>query len=260
MNEGLASQLIKKNLEERNPYLDLGNCGLSNLDDIPELFDCVHLETLVLSDGWREYENGGWVRKESQNKGDANKLNTLSSKIKRLKNLNKLVCFPNEITDYAFLKDLTQLTTLSLSFNQIMDISFLKNLTQLTTLELSENQITDITVLKDLKEMTNLDLSHNPIPYIPKEIYQSTNCIEELRAYWSELEASQKVNNNQLKIMFLGNGCAGKTTLLHWFIDNQTVQNILSNEDIQDYTTRGLDISTISVNAKSGHKIKSFKT
>jgi internalin A len=40
----LAQQLIAENKATKNPFLDLGNCGLTELPD--ELFDCVWLENL----------------------------------------------------------------------------------------------------------------------------------------------------------------------------------------------------------------------
>ena len=34
-----AKKLIKENLQALNPYLDLGCCGITNLGDLPELFE-----------------------------------------------------------------------------------------------------------------------------------------------------------------------------------------------------------------------------
>jgi len=51
-----ARTLIKECQENQNPYLDLGNCGLTDLKDIPELFECTHLEALILSNEWRSSE------------------------------------------------------------------------------------------------------------------------------------------------------------------------------------------------------------
>jgi len=141
--------------------------------------------------------------------------------IKDLKQLTSLDISFNQISDISYLKDLKQLSELLLNVNQISDISYLKDLKQLTSLNISVNQINDISYLKDLKQLTELNLSKNPIKYIPKEIYNQYECSKDLFSYWREIENSQKVTNNQLKIIFLGDGCTGKTTLLHWFIDNE---------------------------------------
>ena len=45
----LAQQLIEKEKRERTGYLDLGNCGLTEMPDLSEL---EWLETLILSNEW----------------------------------------------------------------------------------------------------------------------------------------------------------------------------------------------------------------
>jgi len=44
-----AQQLIEKEKRERSGYLDLGNCGLSELPDLSELD---WLEALIVSNEW----------------------------------------------------------------------------------------------------------------------------------------------------------------------------------------------------------------
>ena len=50
----LALQLIEKEKRERTGYLDLGNCGLSELPE--ELFELTWLKTLTLSSIWRDWD------------------------------------------------------------------------------------------------------------------------------------------------------------------------------------------------------------
>lgn len=57
-------QLIFINQKTKSKRLDLGNCGIEKLEVLPELFDCTHLETLILSNEWGEFVNGHWVRKK----------------------------------------------------------------------------------------------------------------------------------------------------------------------------------------------------
>jgi Leucine-rich repeat (LRR) protein len=552
-----ARRLIAENLRTQNPYLDLGNCGLTDLRELPELFECTHLEELVLSNFWYEFENETWVTKVSQNQGVNNEISFLAplfyrlsslkkiilssnqisdivilkvlkqlrsldlssneiidiavlkelkqltflnlssnqisniavlkelkqltflnlssnqisdivilkelkqlrsldlsfngiiditvlkelkqltsldlsgneiidiaalkelkqltsldlsfngiiditvlkelkqltslnlsgsgiidiaalkelkqltsldlssneiidiSSIKELKQLASLYLNENEIIDISSIKELKQLTSLDLSSNEIIDIAILKELKQLTDLILSSNEIIDIAALKELKQLTDLDLRSNQIQYIPKEVYEQGNCVKDLYDYWQEIEKRGSDINNQLKIMFLGNGCVGKTTLLHWFIDNefkdipqnnrtegiiikslplfdekiianfwdfggqevyhathrlflgkrtlyilvwatetsekeseerhspqywldmiadiqdthersmvlivqnlienQVNKNVLSDEDLEDYNKRGLYIQTLTLNAKTGKNIKTFK-
>ncbi len=276
-----------------------------------------------------------------------------------LRQLNILDFSGSKINDISSLQTLEKLTILHLAHNQIKDISQLQNLKNLTILTLTDNQVTDVSALKNLKQITFLNLSKNHIQHIPKEIYEQGNCAKDLFSYWQELESSQKTTNTQLKIMFLGNGCTGKTTLLHWFIDdafkdiglasrthgifikpiklckdnvlgnfwdfggqevyhathrlflgrrtlyilvwatetpetenelrhppqywldmiadiadknersrvlivqnlfdNKVAQNVLTNDELTDYAARGLDITTMSVDAKEGDDIDIFK-
>ncbi|MEM9545431.1 MAG: COR domain-containing protein [Bacteroidota bacterium] len=189
-NEGIehARALIRECLETKDTFLDIGNCGITDLDDLPELFECTHLETLIISNDWYDNNKKSWI--SSKNKGHRNHPEYLSNNIKKLKNLkqfyfggglggswsitdvatlkhldqlNTLDLRSNKISDISFLKDLKQLNTLYLSSNKISDFSFLKDLMQLNTLYLSYNKISDISFLKDLKQLNTLDLSYNKI-------------------------------------------------------------------------------------------------
>ena len=185
-----ARKLIKECKDTQNPYLDLGNCGITDLEELPELFECKHLETLILSAKWWDSKN--W--KKSNNSGKSNKISSITKEISRLKGLTKLIISGNQISDISFLEKLTglqfldlqssqisdisflekltELQNLYLKNNQISDISFLKNLTKLQYLNLSSNQISDIRFLKNLTELHTLKLRYNPLKEIPKSIFQ----------------------------------------------------------------------------------------
>ena len=47
-----ANKLIQECLTTKNKYLDLGFCGITNLDELPELFKCTHITTLIISNEW----------------------------------------------------------------------------------------------------------------------------------------------------------------------------------------------------------------
>jgi len=187
MNDlSLAKKLIKDCQDTQNTYLDLGRCGITDLNDLPELFECVHLETLILSSEWWNGEKGDG----SKNKGKSNILSSIPVKISKLKNIKTLIVrgiffevwkildisflkdlkslqtldlSNNQVSDYSFLKDLKSLQALDLSYNKISDISFLKDLKSLQTLDLSNNQVSDYSFLKDLESLQTLDLSYNKI-------------------------------------------------------------------------------------------------
>lgn len=280
--------------------------------------------------------------------------------LKDLHQLQWLMLSSSQVSDLGPLKGLHRLQTLFLSHTQVSDLNPLKDLHQLQRLKLNSTQVSDLSPLKILENLQELSVVNCPIPYIPKEITEQDDCAHDLKAYWKDLDNSQAETNTQLKVMFLGNGCVGKTTLLHWFIDNsfkdlslesgrthgiiiqpwlfqesgmlanfwdfggqevyhathrlflgrrtlyllvwaietpeqhpeerhppqywldmiadiaapqersrviivqnrfegQTVQNMLDNEALEAYSARGLDITPLSVEAKKGDNIKTFK-
>ncbi len=166
-----AKQLIAQAKAQKWTRLDLGNCELTDLDtQVPELFELIHLEVLVLSTNWYEWneQEKNWQKKESQNTGKANKLNKLPQAMGRLKNLRVLILGGQwieswSITDLSPLSGLMNLTQLNLWQNQITDLSPLSGLVKLTELVLSGNQITDLSPLSGLVNLTQLNLWQNKI-------------------------------------------------------------------------------------------------
>jgi Leucine-rich repeat (LRR) protein len=168
----LAQQLIAENKATKNPFLDLGNCGLTELPD--ELFDCVWLENLNLGifyyDGeeWRRsgYREGSNQLKTLDNKGSLlSKLNIFTPKknIGCLKNLRVLFFTDNQIIDISCLQGLSNLTHLGFWNNQVTDISCLKELNNLTHLYFMDNQVADISCLQVLNNLIHLVLAHNKV-------------------------------------------------------------------------------------------------
>ena len=84
-----ARQLIQECRETQNPYLDLGNCGIRDLNDLPELFECTHVETLILSSTWWSYEERKWI--DSKNRGIRNTFQSIPDNIAHLKKLKTLI-------------------------------------------------------------------------------------------------------------------------------------------------------------------------
>ncbi len=188
-----AKKFIEENLRTQNPRLDLGNCGLDGSEpELAQLAECTHLETLIFSNGWEEYdeEKQKWVYKESRNQGPQNQLQKIPphlpptprqlilagtrdmfnrwqiediSALQALSQLQSLDLSKNKIQNYSFLQALTQLQSLNLSWNQIQDISFLQHLSQLKYLNLMANRIRDIYSLQPLSQLQELILSKNQI-------------------------------------------------------------------------------------------------
>ncbi len=160
----LALDLIAENIRTKNPVLDLGNCGLTEL--YPELLDELAktgewLEELIWSNKWFDWEAREW--KYSLNKGNKNRLYQLPPALPPFPKLHILIVSELNISDCAPLAALLQLNTLDISHNQITDCAPLAALAQLNKLDISQNQITDCAPLAALAQLNTLYISQNRI-------------------------------------------------------------------------------------------------
>jgi small GTP-binding protein len=171
------------------------------------------------------------------------------SPISPLTALTKLHLSENQIADISPISPLTALKELHLSENQIADISPISPLTALTKLHLSENQIADISPFIGLKNIERLDLNNNKITQLPDELVElgmeikwkkdySDSIIlennpletppieivkqgtEAVRNYFIELK-KESVHLLHAKLLIVGNGEVGKTTLMKKLKDNK---------------------------------------
>ena len=170
-----ASVLIEECLITNSKILDLGNCGLRNLEIIPELFECTHIEVLILSNEWAEYKNGKWRKLTSKNKGNRNRIQSLPESMNELSELKVLVCggdwneYNNQewnrwgITSLTSISKLKKLEYLNLSNNELTNIIGLKKLKSLKIVHLNNNKISKVEYLNELNNLTELYLSNNKI-------------------------------------------------------------------------------------------------
>ena len=136
--------------------------------------------------------------------------------------------------------NLTSLTTLVLFGNQITEIpESLTNLTNLTKLSLHSNQITEIPEsLTNLTSLTLLDLRNNPLP-IPVEILNDYKNPPAIFDFWAEQERKPL---NEAKVIFVGQGTVGKTSLVKRLLKNQF--------DAAEGKTEGIEIHDWQIEAK----------
>ncbi len=85
------------------------------------------------------------------------------SPISELKNLKKLsITYGDEITSFAALYKMPQLTSLSIESNSLRDIGFLSYMTELEELSLSNTELLDISILSECADtVTKLHLTDN---------------------------------------------------------------------------------------------------
>lgn len=160
------------------------------------------------------------------------------SPIRHLSNLIELHLDGNQISDISPLQNLTVLQNLYLRNNQISDISFLQSLIGLKKLYLDNNQISDISLsfLLSLSKLKELRLYKNPIKNIPKEIFDKdrTNVLKDVRNHLKALDEDGKANNDQIKMLLLGNSTAGKTSLINFLQKGEYVQKRISTHGIEN--------------------------
>ena len=125
---------------------------------------------------------------------------------------NQLNTLPLEIGQ------LTKLTVLYLYKNQLNTLPLeICQLTKLTWLDLSRNQLTTLPPeICQLSNLKKLDLRGNPLISPPLEIAEQG--IDAIREYFANLEAGEHPLN-QVKILLLGDGASGKTSLTKRLIE-----------------------------------------
>ncbi len=200
-----------------------------------------------------------------------NELTTLPSEIGQLTNLQELYLNSNQLTAWIYPLEIGQLTNLwhlGIGYNQLttlpLEICKLTNLTylflsnnqltalpleirQLTNLQrlnLSANQLTALpTVLYQLPNLTHLALHDNPDLNIPLEIMGKNPRLTEdsdwqpnaqaILDYYYRAQRSDAKPLHEGKIILVGDGNVGKTTLVERLIHNRYDSAITTTQGIK---------------------------
>ena len=172
----LAKELIKRNFALKEKTLDLGNCNITSLHQVKELFRNTHLETLILSNEWGEYSGGQYIRKVSDNEESPNILFSLPKEISKLKQLKVVICGGNwrgkrlsktpakwHISNISVLTTLPNLTIINASNNAIDTIGEIGKLENLNKLYLNNNNIEHFPNINNLNKLKEIYLSNNKL-------------------------------------------------------------------------------------------------
>ncbi|MCX6580719.1 MAG: GTP-binding protein [Candidatus Aminicenantes bacterium] len=165
--------------------------------------------------------------------------------LRELKGLTSVVLGGNKgIKDFSFLRELKELTAVGLSKNNVINVSFFREFKALTSLYLNENKIKDVSFVADLDHLTDLDIDKNPIENPPPEIAKQG--LGAIRDYFRSLKEKELCRLNEVKILLVGSGGAGKTSLL------KRLSNL--EFDPNEDKTHGIDIHTIDMEINNPDK------
>lgn len=172
------------------------------------------------------------------------------------------------IADIYPLSCLTALTYLNLSWTDVYDISALSNLRSLTVLDLRKTYLSDISPLSGLTNLTRLDLRHSRFSSIPESIlglnldfitndsaggygifiYNLTLTDQDITLfsqsrelileYYKSLRQEESIPINKCKVVFLGDGGAGKSLIINRLMNGGEISPAFNGE-----TTPGIDIN-----------------
>ncbi|MCF8054454.1 MAG: leucine-rich repeat domain-containing protein [Deltaproteobacteria bacterium] len=200
------------------------------------------------------------------------------SPLKNLTNLQSLNLGNNKVTDLSPLKNLTNLQSLNLGNNKVTDLSPLKNLTILQLLDLGNTTVTDLSPLKNLTILQLLDLGNTtvtdlsplqalirkgvPVKWVsypgesgiyvygcplkkpsPHVVAQGN---EAILNYFEELARGEEGHLLEIKLLIIGEGGVGKTSLLR-----RLYQPELDLPE-EDETTRGIEVHQHSFPTSEG--------
>ncbi|KAB0242524.1 GTP-binding protein [Microcystis aeruginosa EAWAG127a] len=212
-------ELIQQAKDERARELDLSGRNLTEIP--PEIPQLTSLQYLYLRNNQISEIPEALAHLTSLqylNLSD-NQISEIPEALAQLTSLQYLHLKNNQIREIPeALAHLTSLQYLYLRNNQIREIpEALAQLTSLQVLYLNNNQISEIPeALAHLVNLKRLVLENNPITNVPPEII----CYDNPQAIFSYLKDKAKRPLNELKVLLVGEGDVGKTSLLKRLLHN----------------------------------------
>ncbi len=174
-----------------------------------------------------------------------NQITEIPEAIAKLTNLTLLILLNNKISEIPqAIAKLTNLRELRLNDNKISEIpQAIAKLTNLRELNLSYNQITEIPeAIAKLTNLRELHLDDNKITEIPLEILNSRDA-QKIFHYLRQIRISGTRPLHEAKLLLVGQGSVGKTSLIQRLIHNKYDQN--------QPQTDGLNVETWNVQVNS---------
>jgi internalin A len=191
-------------------------------------------------------------------------VNISGNKIKRLSPLSSSLTLKsldaqnNPIEDINSISGLYRLEKINLNLTGVRELSFVKRLRNLFEINLADNKIESAQALIELPFIGRIDLSNNlirevprsiidlqwleslnlrgnPIEGVDKELFEGPDekkTLESLRDYYRGL-ARGRVKHDEVKLLMVGNGRVGKTSVVSRLLDHEFDPDQPSTHGIQ---------------------------
>jgi internalin A len=217
---------------EKLTILDLDNNQLTDLEPLRELKNLTALD--LDNNQLTDLAPLRGLKNLTELLVNGNQLTDLEP-LRELKNLTALLVNGNQLTDLEPLRELKNLTELYLRNNQLTNLEPLRGLEKLTILSLIYNRLTDLEPLRGLilkgipvEEKYNLSrykqiaIGGNPLTNPPMDIVRQGP--QAVREYFLNQKAAATDPAairplNEAKLILIGDGEAGKTSLLRRWLD-----------------------------------------
>lgn len=151
----------------------------------------------------------------------------------------------NQVSDLGPLTGFTFLSSLYFSFNQVSDLEPLSNLTSLVKLSFSFNQVVDLSPLEGLiKKGIICNWDNNPLARPSPEVARLGK--EAILNYFAELRRTNAYHLLETRLLIVGQGGAGKTSL------RRKLKDIRAPLPDPNDSTRGIEVDQIELTSSSG--------
>jgi Leucine-rich repeat (LRR) protein/tetratricopeptide (TPR) repeat protein len=244
VREVTTSMLLQDCLLSGMKTVDLGNCGLTDIDFEEnsllslDLRNCDHIEVLILSNEWWDHQSDSRV--QSRNKKEGNFLTVLPPAISHLKKLTTLICAGTKEKKW-----------------KIKDVTPLFQLAELQQLDLSANEITSLSGWPVMPKLKHLDLSGNDIDQLHDWQAERFPALNYLNVYGNKLRLVHELNKlTSLQTLNLGRnrltvieGLEGLTGLTKILLNENRLTSTIGLENAESLTyidLRGNPLNDIS--------------
>jgi internalin A len=185
-----------------------------------------------------------------------NQLNTLPESIGNLTNLEYLHLWGNQLNTLPeSIGNLFKLKLIDLWNNQLKILpKEIGKLTNLILLNLLDNQLNDLpNEIGNLANLTEFNIRGNPFNQIPPEIVRKGGLA--VRDYYKQRLEESSVYIYEAKLLIIGEGGAGKTSLANKLIDS-TYKLKLEGGDNPEKSTEGIDVFHFDFPHSSGNSFR----